>query len=205
MTAPRRRGRLVFVEGIDGAGKSTLVRALRRALREQGYRVALHREPVHPALGAEAIRRGPQDPLGSALLFTADRTLAAPRVERLLARHDLLLQDRSYFSTLAYQGARLPFSVQQLLLRAQRAGSRAPDRVLWLKLGTEEALDRIGGRGGRSVLERRPSLVRAARAYARMARSTDWRTLDARLSPAELLARAVAEVHPLLGRRRRAR
>lgn len=205
MTARARRGRLVFVEGIDGAGKSTLVRALRRTLQREGYRVGVHREPVHPALGAEAIRRGPHDPLGSALLFTADRTLAAARVERLLERHDLVLQDRSYFSTLAYQGTRLPASVRKLLLRAQQAGTPAPDRVLWLKLGPREALERIGVRGDRSVLERRASLERAGRAYATMARTSPWRTLDARRPAPELLARALAAVRPLLGRRRRAR
>jgi dTMP kinase len=201
--AHRRRGRLVFIEGIDGTGKTTLLRSLTRRLRRDGYRVGVHREPYHPALGAEAVRRGPGDPFGSALLFTADRALAAPRVERLLDRHDLVLQDRSYFSTLAYQGARLPARVQQLLLRAQRASTRPPDRILWLDLPPSEALARIGARGRRSALERRRTLEGAARAYAKLAGGRRWRRLDARDSPDELVDEALAALRPLLGPRRR--
>jgi dTMP kinase len=198
-----RRGRLVFIEGIDGAGKTTLLRSLGRRLRREGYRVAVHREPYHRALGEEAVRRGPADPFGSALLFTADRALAAPYVERLLARHDLLLQDRSYFSTLAYQGARLPLRTRRLLLRAQRASTRSPDRVLWLDLAPAEALVRIGTRGHHSALERRRTLEVADRAYRKLARGRGWRRLDARAPPPELAERAFAALRPLLGPPRR--
>ncbi|MCI4363548.1 MAG: dTMP kinase [Thermoplasmata archaeon] len=182
-------GLLVFIEGIDGAGKSTLARRLGRRLRAEGVRVAAHREPSDASIGAEAVRRSPSDPLGAALLFTLDRSLARARVERLLRRYRVVLQDRSYFSTLAYQGARLQAPVRRLLLEAQTAASPGPDLVLWLDLPVREALLRIRGRGRRTVLERERTLAAARRSYLRLRREGGWTRLDAQAKPD-----AIAEV-----------
>src|SRR5271170_2690225 len=141
-----RHGRLVALEGIDGAGKSTLQRSVAQRLRRRGWKVALWREPRRVALGRTAQQLGPTDPIGAAIHFTLDRLLARPRLERLLQRNDMVLSDRSFYSTLAYQGsARAPSELLRLE-RLQRAVARAPDRVLWLDLRPEEALRRVGGR-----------------------------------------------------------
>jgi dTMP kinase len=196
--ARRGRGLLVFIEGIDGAGKSTLARRLRRRLRAEGVRVGTHREPSDGSIGAEAVRRAPQDPLGAALLFTLDRSLARPRVDALLARYAVVLQDRSYFSTLAYQGARLPPGTRRLLLRAQLAASPSPDLVLWLDLPVGESLARVRARGKRSVLERRRTLSRARRTYESLRRSESWTRLDAREPPEALAESAMLLLRPRL-------
>ena len=201
--APRpRRGRLVALEGIDGAGKSTLLVGLGRALRRRGYRVRLRREPVDPTLGRLAQEAGRRDPWTGAVYFTVDRHLAAPRLRAELRRYDLVLSDRSLYSTLAYQGSRLPARDRRRLEELQRAATVAPDLVLLLDLPPSWLARRIGRRGGaRGPLERARLLEGVARAYRRLARRDGWSVLDARRPERELVAEAVRAVERRTRRR----
>jgi dTMP kinase len=183
-----RRGRLLALEGIDGAGKSTLLRSLARALRRRGYSVGVRKEPSDPQLGALAQSAAAGDPWTGAVYFTVDRHLAAPALERDLRRYDIVLQDRSFYSTLAYQGSALPRRDRRRLDELQRSATRAPDRVILLDLAPSEALRRLGSRqAARGPLERSRTLERVARAYRVLARSSDWLVLDARAPPSELV------------------
>ncbi len=103
-----RAGVLVAIEGIDGVGKSTLQRALAARLRREGFVVGLWHEPTDARLGHRAQLAGTSDPWTAAMFFTLDRALARPRLERLITRSDVVLADRSFYSTLAYQGSALP-------------------------------------------------------------------------------------------------
>ena len=203
MTAPRPpRGLLVVLEGIDGSGKSTLLRALAHRWRRRGYRVALRREPANRRIGHEAERRGRDAPLASALYFTVDRALARPGLEAELARGTVVLQDRSFYSTLAYQAGALLERDRKVVEQWQRHVALRPDRVLWLDLPVPAALARLGGRGrARAPLERRAVLVRVRREYARLASGPRWIRLDARLPPGRLVELADARLVPLLRRR----
>jgi len=188
----RRGGRLVALEGIDGTGKSTLARALATALRARGFRVALRREPSDQKLGRLAQAASVADPWTGAIYFTLDRFLARPALERALGRHDVVVTDRSFYSTLAYQGTALPRGERLRLERLQRRVTPPPDEVLLLDLPPREALARLGRRStGRGPLERRRTLERVAAGYRSMARRHRWTVLDARLSRAELVDRAL--------------
>ncbi len=187
MSSSRGPGRLVALEGIDGTGKSTLQRRLARRLRASGWRVVLWREPTDPRLGRRAQELARRDPLGGAVGFTVDRLLARPTLLEALARADVVLSDRSFYSTLAYQGSALPPAPRRALARLQRGVTVPPDRVLWLELPAAEALRRVGRRGNhRAPLERLRTLRRVARAYAGFARAGRWWVLDARRSRTEL-------------------
>jgi dTMP kinase len=200
---PRRRGRLVAIEGIDGAGKSTLVRALARELRRRGRSVRTRREPADRALGALAQRAGAVDPWTGAIYFTVDRFRARPALERDLARHDLVVTDRSFYSTLAYQGSTLPRAARARLEELQRLATIVPDQVVLLELSAAEAKRRRGRRAtARTPLERDALQRRVAEEYKRMARSGRWIVVDAG-QPVARIAREVA--HRLLGRRRNSR
>ena len=203
-TARRRRGRYVALEGIDGAGKSTLLVGLGRALRRRGYSVRLRREPVDPTIGRLAQQAGARDPWTGAVYFTVDRHLASPRLRADLARYDLVLSDRSFYSTLAYQGSRLPAAERGRLEELQRRATIAPDRVILLDLPAAWLGHRLSGRGARrGPLERARSLGAVARAYRGLARRGRWAVLDARRRPGALVREALAALE--LPRRRGAR
>jgi dTMP kinase len=201
----RRRGRLIALEGIDGVGKSTLLKGLSRAIRRRGYSVALHREPTDPKLGALAQGVSREDPWTGAVYFTVDRYLARPVLEQALARYDIVLSDRSFYSTLAYQGSALPPRERRRLDELERVATVAPDRILWLSLPPKTAVGRLGGRrSARGPLERIRVLRRVARAYRELARGPRWIVLDARRAPEELVEQALAGLR-LPSRRTRSR
>jgi len=205
MIARRRPlGRLVVLEGIDGVGKSTLVRAIARALRDRGASVAVRREPTDPRLGRLAQSASVTDPWTGAVYFTLDRFLALPRLERDLERHEFVLTDRSFYSTLAYQGSALAAPERRRLETLQRAVTRAPDAVLLVDLDPALALRRLGRRGvGRAPLERRRTLERVARAYRALARRYEWPVLDGRRTRRELLGDALQAIDRTPRRARR--
>lgn len=193
-TSPRK-GELVALEGIDGAGKSTLARALVRALRRRGLSVALRREPTDPKLGSLAQSVSREDPWTGAVYFTVDRYMARPALERALRRHDVVVSDRSFYSTLAYQGSALGRKDRVRLEALERSATREPDRVILLEIDPRTALRRLGGRRHRrGPLEVRRTLERVAAAYRSLARDPRWLVLDARRPASDLLRRAVEHV-----------
>jgi dTMP kinase len=160
------------------------------------------REPADPWIGARAAALGRIDPWRSAIWFTLDRAMARERVEAALARSDIVLADRSFYSTLAYQGSALAPRARARLTRMQADAARRPDLAVLLDLDPDRALARLDRRGkARAPLERRAVLDRVARAYRRLARGPGWLVVDAS-APASEIAQAVDQaVSGLLGGR----
>ncbi|MCI4321848.1 MAG: dTMP kinase [Thermoplasmata archaeon] len=199
----RARGRLIALEGIDGSGKSTLAKSLVARWRRRGRRVVLWREPTDRALGARAASANDDDPRLSSALFTLDRALHRPQLEALLAKSDVVA-DRTFYSTLAYQGSALEPRARRALEEMQRAVALEPDVVVWLDLPPAKALKRVQRRGGsRSPLERLATLRRVSRAYRSMADRGGWLVLDAEKSPRELVELADRALTEGATRRRR--
>ena len=158
-----QRGRFISLEGGEGVGKSTQVRALAEALRERGLDVIVTREPGGSE-GAERIRelllRGSDDrwrPQAEALLFAAARAdHVAKTILPALERGQWVLADRFIDSSLAYQGGAGGLGIEAVrAINAFGIGDAFPDRtlVLTLKEGGQRARardsdgsDRIGGR-----------------------------------------------------------
>lgn len=153
-------GRLVTIEGVDGAGKSTLAVALEIALAERGLNVHLLREPGGVQV-AERIRELVKDPAvgigarAEALLYAAARAqLVEERLRPLLRQQSWVLVDRFVDSSLAYQGAGRGLGIEAVRAINEFAiEGLTPDRTLLLavppELGRErtatrtEALDRL--------------------------------------------------------------
>ena len=105
-------GRLVVIEGLDGAGKRTLADRLVAALDARVARFAFPRytEDVHAELVRDALYGRMGDLAasvhGMAVLFALDRRAAAPALRAALETHDVVLVDRYVASNAAYGAAR---------------------------------------------------------------------------------------------------
>ena len=204
------RGRLITVEGIDGAGKTTLVASLARVLADEGRPAAVLREPGGVAV-SERIRALVKDPgldvtpRAEALLYAAARAqLVAQELAPRLAQGDWILLDRFVDSSLAYQGAGRGLGVAAVReLNAFATEGLAPDKTLLLRLVPAVALARQAGRGeGADRLEREnlAFFARVAAAYDELAAAEPARVavLDAARPPEAVLAAAVGALQPLL-------
>ena len=149
---PLPRGILVALEGIDGTGKSTQVGRLTTLFGAHGYNaVALH-EPTHSPWGRrlrEAMATGQRfsAPSQELDLFLQDRRYdVAAHIKPALASRKLVLMDRYYFSTMAYQGA---LGIDPEAIRhMNEAFAPVPDVVCVLLVPPSLALERIRqGRG----------------------------------------------------------
>jgi dTMP kinase len=204
------RGRFITVEGIDGAGKTTLVTALERELAARGRPVTVLREPggVELSERIRALVTDPSlhvDPRAEALLYAAARAqLTAEALEPRLAAGEWLLLDRFVDSSLAYQGGGCALGVPEVAaINDFATGGLRPDRTLLLRIDPAEGLARAGGRGEEADrLEREAGTFFAAiaSAYDALAEAEPERfaVLDAAQPPERVLADALAALAPLL-------
>jgi dTMP kinase len=203
------RGRLITVEGLDGAGKTTLVAGLARLLGEQGVDVLVLREPGGVEL-SERIRELVKDPAltvdprAEALLYAAARAqLVAEQLEPLLADGRWVLLDRFVDSSLAYQGAGRGLGVEEVrALNAFATGGLRPDRTLLLRVDPAVGRERIAGREPDRLEREQASFFAAiAAAYDELAAAEPERfaVIDAGRTADEVLAEALAAVEPRPG------
>ena len=205
-----RRGRLITIEGIDGAGKTTLAAALHEALRARGVDVLLLREPGGVAV-AERIRSLVKDPelrvdaRAEALLYAAARAqLVAEVVAPALEAGRWVLLDRYVDSSLAYQGAGRGLGVEAVrALNEFAIAGVVPDRTLLLAIDPRAGRARVGGRDAlpdRLEREADAFFAATAAAYAQLAAADPRRirTLDATRPPEHVLDAALAELADLL-------
>ena len=140
----------ITFEGIDGSGKSTQIILLRQKLLQEDYAVTVFREPGGTEV-SERIRTlllSPEfdiNPVAELLLFSAARAqLIAEKVRPLLEKEEVVILDRFYDSTTAYQGhgrSSLPLSD---IHRLNKIASHdiAPDLTFYLQISLEEARKR---------------------------------------------------------------
>jgi dTMP kinase len=206
MNPTRMRGPLIVLEGIDGSGKSTVARRLAGRWRQRGLPVRLRREPGLSGFGRAALARARSDPWGSAAIFTLDRLLARSSIEQQLAAGRIVLQDRSYLSTLAYQASRLPEAERRRWEQLQERIALRPDRVLWLDVPPSLAIRRIRGRAGRRATVERLAFLRKVRAaYLDLEDPSRWSRVDASRPLDEVVAEADRKLAPWLVRSERSR
>ena len=167
------RGRLITIEGLDGAGKSTLATALHAELA-RARPARLLREPGGVTL-SERIRELVKDPAlrcdprAEALLYAAARAqLVDELLEPLLAAGTWVLLDRFVDSSLAYQGAGRGLGIGEIAtLNAFATGGLRPDRTLLLRVDPAVGRARQQGRDASpDRLEREPEPFFAAIAAA---------------------------------------
>jgi dTMP kinase len=192
---------LITIEGVDGAGKTTLVAGLSAALEERGPVVVL-REPggVEVSERIRELLTDPSlsiDPRAEALLYAAARAqLVAEQLRPLLDAGTTVLLDRFVDSSLAYQGAARGLGVEEIrALNEFGTGGLTPDRTLLLRIDPERGLARISGRPADRLEQEDLSFFAAiAEAYDALAAAEPERiaVIDAAQSPEAVLADALA-------------
>ena len=195
---------MITVEGIDGAGKTTLAGGLARELRaRRGIDAHLLREPGGVAL-SERVREVLKDPAlrigarAEALLYAAARAeLIEQALTPLLLSGSWVVLDRYVDSSLAYQGAARGLGIDSIAeVNRFATGDLVPDMTLLLEIDPAEARRRTDDRGdGRDRLESEDDsfFVEIAAAYRHLAEAEParFRTLDATLDPDRLLELAL--------------
>jgi dTMP kinase len=196
-------GKLIVLEGIDGAGTTT---QLARLARHYGERIYTTHEPSDGPVGMliRQILRGehaPFDHAALALLFAADRRdHLAREIEPKLAEGVHVVTDRYLISSLVYQGRFIDADV----VRAINRGMRPADLTLFLEVPANVAAGRRETRGAPDELFDPIELQRAvAVAYseeaARLAAEQHVQVLDGSQPPDQVFARVVASVESCIG------
>lgn len=143
------QGLLIVLEGIDGTGKSTQARLLADWCRQQGREVVASREPTDGPWGAKLRATAATGRLAAAdeleLLLNDRREHVRQLIAPALAAGKVVILDRYYFSTMAYQGSRGMDPAE--IRRQNESFAPVPDLLFLLDLDVETALSRIGGRG----------------------------------------------------------
>lgn len=152
-------GFYLALEGAEGAGKSSVSERISAEFRGRGVPVTQVREPGGTELGEEVRRlllhAGDIAPWAEAALFAAGRAQLVDEVVRpALDRGHLVISDRTYYSSLAYQGHARGLGVEQVrALNEAVLGGTIPDLVAVIDVDPERSLgrqleaDRIGGSG----------------------------------------------------------
>jgi dTMP kinase len=203
------RGRLITIEGLDGAGKTTVANALAARLAELGIEVALLREPggVPAAERIRALVKDPTARIGAraeALLYAAARAqLVEEAIEPLLAAGSWVLLDRFVDSSLAYQGAGRALGVDLVRdVNLFATGGLRPDRTLLLEIEPALGRARTSARGepvDRLELERDEFFQRIAAAYRELADQDPerFRVIDATQSAGAVVDDALRAIEDL--------
>ena len=197
------KGRLISIEGGEGAGKSSVMAALREALERRGLDVVQTREPGGTDVG-EAIRTLLLDPARSLvaeaellLMFAARAQLVREVIAPTLARGAWVLTDRFTDASFAYQGGGRGIDSACIAELERWAAAIKPDLTFLLDVDVRQGHARIAGRDGerdRIENEREDFFERVRVTYLQRAASEPqrFRVIDAGASQDAVL-RAVLD------------
>ncbi|MGE4158254.1 MAG: dTMP kinase [Planctomycetota bacterium] len=173
------------LEGPDGSGKSTQVRALKELWESRGRRVTSLREPGGTCLG-DALRQIllssdlTISPMAEAFLFNAARRqLVEEQILPALQRGDIVVCDRFWPSTVVYQclaGGEREDDVRKLCALAS-AGAQ-PDAIAVLDVPLATTMARLGGKADRIESRGPDYLSRVRDGFLNLARREGWPVVD---------------------------
>ena len=176
------KGVLIVLEGIDGAGKTTQALNLTSRLKDLGYPAVYFREPTRGRWGREIRKKAllpdsvtPQQELD---LFEKDRREnVACNLKPALKAKKVIILDRYYFSTMAYQGAK---GINPGRIRRENERFAPPaDLVFILDVGARRGLARIAGRKKKDWLFERERYLGRVRAIFRSLKGRKFIAVDA--------------------------
>jgi len=185
------RGTYVVIEGIDGTGKTELAARLVPPLLRRGHSVSSFREPTDKFLRGQFSRLVKNDSLAAALCYTVDRAILRPQIERALDLGDIVIQDRSFYSSLAYESPGLDGETARELERIERGLAMEPDLVLYLDAPIELAMKRVEASGQRNAFEDEPYLRLVKAKFEQMFQAPRWVRVDSTGTPDHTIEQAM--------------
>lgn len=200
----RQPGRLITLEGGEGAGKSTQIATVADAIRARGPEVVVTREPGGTPLG-ESVRdvlmseyETPMPAMSELLLMFAARAAHLSQlIEPALARGAWVVCDRFTDASYAYQGAARGLGENAVAtLERLVQGERRPDLVLWFDLPVASGLERAKSRQNDNRFDHETlafhEQVHAAYRARAAAHPERYRQVDARRDPIDVQAQIAA-------------
>jgi dTMP kinase len=190
----------VFItfEGIDGVGKSTQLNLLETYFQERGYQVIKTLEPGGTDLGQEIRhlllhRKGEVSPRAEALLYAADRAHhVATKIRPALQDGKVVLADRYFDSSVAYQGAARDLDVEEVKnISLWAVDGLIPDLTILLDLDASLAVERrskTGSEPDRLEREKVDFFERARAEYLKRSTEARFLVVDATLAIDEIQA-----------------
>jgi len=179
-----KKGILIVFEGIDGAGKTTQAVALLERLKKRGLKAVYFREPSESKWGRLIKQKAAQEnsvtPEEELELFQKDREEnVRSNLKPALKNKKIILLDRYYFSTMAYQGAKGidPEYIRSLNLKF----AVEPDLVFIFDISAGKGLHRIRDRKNLDLLFEREDYLTRVREIFNMIRGKNIRHIDAHL------------------------
>ena len=200
----------ITFEGIDGVGKSTQLDLLERYLMDLGKQVLRTLEPGGTELGQEIRhlllhRKGDVSARSEALLYAADRAHhVATKIKPALEAGMVVLSDRYFDSSVAYQGAARELNVDEVRnISLWAIDNLLPDLTVLLDLPADEAMKRRGNKGtepDRLEREQVEFFERARNEYLKMAKESRFLVVDASDSPEKIHQQVIGRVSALLAK-----
>ena len=185
----------IVLEGIDGVGKSTQIKMLKEWLKDNGFNVETLVEPTDLEIGKlirdlltrrDAESDSMQKTFG--LLFAADRLMLMDKIERLENENTVVISDRSFYSSLAYQNP-------QDWIKELNKYAKIPDLVLLLDLDVKKSVERCDGT---DEFENEEFLTGVKQNYLDLAKSNDnFKIIDANNGPNKVSSDIKKAVAPL--------
>jgi dTMP kinase len=197
-------GAFIVFEGADGAGKSSLCRRISEELSSRGLETVLTAEPTHEGIGA-FIRSGDAGSISQrteALLFVADRNDHTEKIKKMVSEGKVVLCDRYFASTVAYQSAKLDgdSSDREWLIEINRQFIAEPDATILLDIDPKVGMNRVGVRGEEiSKFERLDFQNQVRENYLRLAKEFGFSVVDASKTQDEVFAEAMGIVEKVIG------
>ncbi len=211
------RGKLIVIEGIDGAGKRTQANLLAGAFEQRALPFVRFSFPRYESSFGRLIARflnGDFGPLSavdahfSALLYAGDRFEAKPELEAALCSGKAIVTDRYIASNLAHQAARMPIERRPEFISWLRQleygiyGLPVEDLVIYLRVPAKEGHRLVGLKSARSYTAMQRDLQEsdlvhlneAAFVYDRLAEAPNWETVDC-FDPETGKHRPTEEIH----------
>ena len=190
-----KNGILIVFEGIDGSGKSSCMDAAVSEISKKRD-VIRTSEPTKGVIGQLIRTHTDVTPETEALLFTADRAEHTKEMKKWLDNGKIVMCDRYYASTLAYQSA---YGVISSWLRKMNEPVIIePDITFLFDISPEMGLERVESRGEKSKFERLDYLKKVRRNYLKIAKEKGFVIIDASENKDHVLASVMEHISKII-------